>query len=230
MIREEKPDVVPAPRARRPQDSGPGPSITPARPGGGVGRGVKVSDDDEGEKKKGRTLSNRRRGTDGRRGEAMEKLKEFSEQDLLDRQIRLNEAGKSRSALESHLRKTEHRGQHIQAKSAAQKGEPITIEEPITVKSLSAALGIKANDIISRLMRQGVFASINQSLDTDAAAAIALEYGVELHVAQEQSLEDQLMAEFETREISEDALKPRAGGHDSRPRGPREDFALGQDP
>jgi translation initiation factor IF-2 len=211
VIREEKPDIVDKPRGpRRPQDGGgQGPSTLIARPGGGVGRGVKTSEDEDAEKKKNRTLSNRRRGTDGRRGEAMEKLKEFSEQDLLDRQIRLNEAGKSRSALESHLRKSEHRGQHILAKTGAQKGEPIEIEEPITVKSLSGALGVKANDIIKRLMSQGVFAGINQTLDTDAAAAIALDYGVELRVAQEESLEDQLISEFDSRDAG-DALQPRA--------------------
>ncbi len=37
-----------------------------------------------------------------------------------------------------------------------QRGEPVEIEEPITVKSLSAALGVKVNDIILKLMRQGV--------------------------------------------------------------------------
>jgi translation initiation factor IF-2 len=210
VIRHEKPDVVQAPRARRPAEgAAPASGIVQARPGGAVGRGVKTTDDED-DKKKNRTLSNRRRGTDGRRGEAMEKLKEFSEQDLLDRQIRLNEAGKSRSELESHLRKTEHRGQHVLAKSAQQKGEPVTIEEPITVKTLSAAIGIKSKDIMSKLMRQGVFASINQTLDTDAAATIALEYGVELQVAQEESLEDELVGEFDAREVDEATLVPRS--------------------
>ncbi len=211
VIRHEKPDVVSAPRSpRRPiERGGPAGGIIQAPPGGAVGRGVKPTDDED-DKKKNRTLSNRRRGTDGRRGEAMEKLKEFSEQDLLDRQIRLNEAGKSRSELESHLRKTEHRGQHVLAKSAQQKGEPVMIEEPITVKTLSAAIGIKSKDIMSKLMRQGVFASINQTLDTDAAATIALEYGVELQVAQEESLEDELVGEFDAREVDASTLVLRS--------------------
>jgi translation initiation factor IF-2 len=215
VVRVEKPEIVSAPRPRpRPGEGSSGPGYTTARPG--VGRGVKTADDDDdgkkgaANKKGGASLSARRRGVDGRRGEAMEKLKEFSEQDLLDRQIRLNAAAASRAAFEGHLKKSEHRGHHAIAKTGVQRGEPIEIEEPITVKSLSAVLGIKTNDILKKLMQQGVFANVNQSLDADAAAAIALEYGIELQVAQQASMEDLLMAEFAARDEAEkDKRVPR---------------------
>jgi translation initiation factor IF-2 len=213
VIREEKPDVVSAPRRRPPPGTGAGPSgpsITPLRPGGGVGRGVKTSEDDDAEKKKGgRTLSQRRRGTDGRRGEAMEKLKEFSEAALLERQERLSAAAASRATFDSHLKKTQSRGTHAIAKSAAQKGEPVLIEEPITVKSLSAATGIKTNDIMGRLMKQGVFATINQSLDSQIAAALALDYGIELQIAEQETLEEKLLAEIEAQPVDEAMLAKR---------------------
>ena len=213
VVREEKPDVVPAPRPRRPMgQSNDGPSIIQARPTGG--RGVKVSEDDEeAEKKKaaakGRTNSNRRRGPDGRRGEANEKLREFTDADLIERRDRLNAAAANRAAFDRHLDQTQRRGTHIQAKTAVQKGGAIEVEEPITVKSLSAALGVKSNDIISKLIRQGVFATINQALDQDVAGAIALDYGVELQIAREASLEEQLLKEFESREVEPEDLKPR---------------------
>jgi translation initiation factor IF-2 len=219
VIREEKPDNLPAPR-RRPMPGTGGPSggtgFTQARPV--TGRGVKVSEEDEEEAKKkaaaaakGRSsLSNRRRsGLDGRRGEAMEKLKDFSEQDLKERQVRLSNAASHKAAFDSHLKKSVGRGQHFQAKTAAQLGEPVDIEEPITVKSLSGAIGVKSNDIISKLMRQGVFATVNQTLDSDTAGAIALEFGVELQIAQQASLEEDLLAEFEARDHSPENLRPR---------------------
>src|SRR6185436_17869542 len=56
---------------------------------------------------------------------------------------------------------------------------------------------------------QGVFATINQGLAQDAAAAIAMEYGVELQIAAQPSLEDLLMREFELREVDPAAIKPR---------------------
>src|SRR5207249_8633790 len=56
IVREEAPEHVPVPRPRRAPGEGPpgtsAPSIPQARPGGGGGRGVKVSDDEEAEKKK----------------------------------------------------------------------------------------------------------------------------------------------------------------------------------
>ncbi len=191
---------------------GPAPGFTTARPT--TGRGVKVDDDEEEKKKaankKGASsLSARRRGVDGRRGEAMEKLKEFSEQDLKDRFERLNAAASTRAAVDSHLKKTINRGTHAIAKTGVQKGEPIEIEEPITVKSLSSVLGIKTNDIIRKLMSQQIFATINQSLDMETATALALEWGIELKVAQQESMEEELLREFQQRETKPEELQAR---------------------
>jgi translation initiation factor IF-2 len=205
VVRQEAPDHVAPPRPKRAPgrtESG-GAVFTPARPQGG--RGVKVDDDEEAARKKaaakGRSsLSSRRRGADGRRGEAMEKLKEYTEADLLERRDRLASATSYRTGFEGHLKKRSERGQHFQARTAAQTGEPVAIEEPVTVKSLSAALGIKSNDIISRLMRQGVFATVNQSIDREVAEMVALEYGVELRIKEQQTLEEQLQQEFEERQ------------------------------
>jgi translation initiation factor IF-2 len=214
VVREEKPDVVPTPRPRRPlSTTAESPSITQARPTGG--RGVKVSEEDEeaAEKKKaaakGRTNSNRRRGPDGRRGEAMEKLREFTDADLIERRDRINAASSFRSGFDSHLKKSEARGTHSIAKTAVQRGGAVEIEEPITVKTLSAALGVKTNDIIKKLMGQGVFATQNQSLDADTAGSIALEFGVELRIAAQPSLEEQLMSEFDARVAGDGNLAPR---------------------
>ena len=154
VIREEKPDHVPAPR-RRPTGPGPeqAPTVMQARAQGG--RGVKVSEDDEteeGKKKAGKTksLSSRRRSLDGRRGEADEKLREFSDADLRGLEERLATASQSRAAFDSHLKKSEARGTHAQARTAVERGGAVEIEEPITVRTLSAALGVKTNDIIGK--------------------------------------------------------------------------------
>lgn len=219
VIREEKPDVVAAPRPRRPigdnqgQTGGPA-GYSTARPT--TGRGVKVSDEEESEaakkaKGKGAGSSNpRRRGVDGRRGEATEKLREFTDADIIARRDALNAATATRRNFDSHLKQVSNRGTHAIAKSMAERGEAVELEEPITVKSLSAAIGIKSNDIITKLMRQGVFATINQALDKDVAATIALEFGVEVKVAEQKSLEDELIAEFDSRVPAEGALVKRA--------------------
>ena len=133
-------------------------------------------------------------GVDGRRGEAMEKLKEFTDADLIARRDALNAAANTAKRLRqphSPDRKTRHaRHRQVRSRSAASRS---TIEEPITVRTLSAALGVKTNDIQSRLMKSGIAAAINQTLDHEAAQAIALEFGIELQIAQKATLEETLV-------------------------------------
>jgi len=205
IVREEAPEVVPTPRARRPMgQTNETPSFTQARPQ--AGRGVRATVDDEEEDKKkaaakkgAGSLSSRRRGPDGRRGEAMEKLREFTEADLIERKDRLNAARDYVSGFNTHLKQSTSRGQHVQAKTAVQRGEPVEVSEPITVKELSAALGVKSNDIQSRLLKQGMPVGINQALTRELAEMVALEYGIELRFRREQTLEEQLEQEFEER-------------------------------
>jgi translation initiation factor IF-2 len=212
VVRIEKQEAIEqrAPRPARPAAESTG--VTPAGPR--AGRGVKSADDDDEETKKkaakkGGSLSSRRRGVDGRRGEAMEKLKEFTDADLIARRDALNAAATSRNVFDTHLRQIEKRGTHTQAKSITQRGEPVTIEEPITVRSLSAALGVKTNDIQGRLMKQGVSATVNQALDPETAGAIALEFGIELKIAQKATLEELLMNEIVSRETDSAKLRLR---------------------
>lgn len=213
VVRVEKPDVVAAPRRPRPMNDGPAPAFTSARPQ--AGRGVRVSEEeDEAEKKKKaekagtRTLSARRRGADGRRGEAIEKLKEFSEQDLEERRIRLGSAGKYRIGVDSHLKKRE-RLAGGPALTAVQKGEPVAISPPITVKNLATVLGVKGTVIISKLIKQGVFATINQVLEAETAQLIALDYNIELQIKAQETAEEAFLRQLEERPSSADQLQPR---------------------
>ena len=68
---------------------------------------------------------------------------------------------------------------------------------------------MKANDLIRKLMRSGVFATVNQSLETEVAQNLALEFGIELEVAEQRSMEDLLVEEFEGREVEVKNLRSR---------------------
>jgi translation initiation factor IF-2 len=100
------------------------------------------------------------------------------------------------------------------ASKAQQKAAPAVrpkkavVNEPITVKDLSAALAIKSTDIILKLMQQGVMATANQVIKSDMAELIALEFDTELVVEHKITVEEQIRAEFEERERK--ALKKRA--------------------
>ena len=56
----------------------------------------------------------------------------------------------------------------------------IRIEGEIAVAEMAKRMGIKANEIIKKLMGMGVMASINQTLDVDTAALITSEFGYEV--------------------------------------------------
>src|SRR5207302_8776153 len=173
-----------------------------------------VSDEDEDEAKKkaaaakggGRSLSNRRRGAGGRSGEAIDKIKEFSEQDLAERRKRIEQSSKHRRDFTDHLGRVSHRGMHAQAKSPMERGGPVYIEEPITVKTLSAALGIKSSDIIGKLLKQGILVTVKQGLDRETAESITMEYGLELEIKAQATLEEMLESEFATEHTAETVL------------------------
>jgi translation initiation factor IF-2 len=83
----------------------------------------------------------------------------------------------------------------------------ITITEGISVKDLAEKLGIRAKDLIARLLARGVFATINQTLDAELATEMARFFGADTEVItfEEQASKD--MAEtVEGGEESAEAL------------------------
>lgn len=56
----------------------------------------------------------------------------------------------------------------------------VIIKLPVTVKDLAANLNLKPNDIILKLMKHNVMATINQAINFDVASLIAVECGYEL--------------------------------------------------
>jgi translation initiation factor IF-2 len=56
----------------------------------------------------------------------------------------------------------------------------ITVFETITVGELAKRMGVKAGEVIAKLMKLGVLATLNQSLDVDTAALVAADFGYEV--------------------------------------------------
>ena len=81
----------------------------------------------------------------------------------------------------------------------------ITFNETITVKDLSDKMNLKIGDILMRLLKMGVRASLNQRLDVDTTTLLAAEYGVEAEFVPIYSEEGMLKNEEEDKSN----LKPR---------------------
>ena len=100
--------------------------------------------------------------------------------------------------------------QKVQPGTVARKGK-VPIELPITVRSLSAAMGTQAGKLLKLLMDHGAPATINinSMLDPDLAEALALEQGCELDIKRPVDLEEQVK-ETQSKPDAPEDLKPRA--------------------
>jgi translation initiation factor IF-2 len=79
----------------------------------------------------------------------------------------------------------------------------ITITEGVSVKDLAEKLGIRAKDLIARLLARGVFATVNQTLDTELASEMARFFGADTNVI---SFEDQAQKEITDAAASEEGV------------------------
>ncbi|MGZ6371797.1 MAG: translation initiation factor IF-2 [Candidatus Limnocylindria bacterium] len=58
-------------------------------------------------------------------------------------------------------------------------GAPVELPSSVSVKDLASALSVSHADVIKELIRNGIFATINQSIDFDTASLVAGELGIE---------------------------------------------------
>ncbi|HRS81893.1 MAG TPA: translation initiation factor IF-2 [Smithellaceae bacterium] len=82
----------------------------------------------------------------------------------------------------------------------------IRVGDTITTGDLAKRMGVKAGEVINKLMGMGVMATINQSIDFDIATLVASEFSFQVERAE---------VEFE-----DSMLKPQASGENLKPRAP----------
>jgi len=102
------------------------------------------------------------------------------------RRGRSREEDEDQASLRLRRSRGGRRGSQTQLKNSAE------IEFPITVRGLSEAMGRRANELIGLLMKKGQMLTINSYLEEDQALELALECGVDLQIAREKDLEEQL--------------------------------------
>ena len=219
VVRVEQPDVMPEPRAPR-QDRR---SDMPQRSGPRTGGGVRMDfppdmpPTDRGRTSGGRgdrrnNRGDRRNSGDGRSGRSFQgghghnqdSGRNWRDQDLLERDRRLNAAG---GFFKRHRQDRSRRRGPRPVVQQRPEG-PIKVSEPITIKELSAASGIKAGDILKYLFMQGVMTNINSAIETEQAIEVMAEYDIELEVVEFKTASQQIEAQFETRDRADE--RPRA--------------------
>ncbi len=83
----------------------------------------------------------------------------------------------------------------------------IKVSSMITVRELSEKMELKTNDVIKKLMGLGIFATINQRLETEAAQVVASDFGFELEVVAMYKEEELAVVKAEKEDPAK--LKPR---------------------
>jgi translation initiation factor IF-2 len=215
IIRVEQPEAVPPPRPRSPR----APRSGQGSPGGGGGGmpGVlppNLPARDSARPTRGR--NNRRRGgaadrggtKEGRQQQDQQKQSNWREQDLREREMRLNRSGGFFRAVRRDSTKRAAGGGQ-KAQTALDSGGTIRLAEPVTVKDLSSASGVKTRNILGWLMANGQTLNINSDIPNDVAVECMLEFQVELEVVAHLSAEEKLEEAFADREM-----------HDEHPRSP----------
>ncbi|MBI9017774.1 MAG: translation initiation factor IF-2 [Phycisphaerae bacterium] len=210
VIRTEKAEYLPAPPGRGPRrprfDSGPTNDVDnqpiPAATGSSAKKTTKKRHAKHVSEEEKNTAARKKVTRSGRRG-GNKDIMSFRDRDLAERQARL--AAASSGKLHKRERRMTNHGGGTQAQQ--KKIEQATIKEPVIIKDLCAAIGIRANQIIGKLMGMGIMANVNASIDTDSAMMVALEFGVELTVEEQKSMWDSLAEDFET--IADQDIQPR---------------------
>ena len=66
-----------------------------------------------------------------------------------------------------------------EAQAAARPTGPVELSNPVVIKDLAEKLAVSHAEIINVLIRNGIFATVNQSIDFDTASLVASELGYE---------------------------------------------------
>ncbi|MDP6636642.1 MAG: translation initiation factor IF-2 [Phycisphaerae bacterium] len=213
VVRVEAPDIIPAHRPRRrpaPRPGGDSPGIAaPKRFKANADAGPATGGDTR-RGASGRRSPRRRGGeSDTKKGAGTtpvrRRKREIRQQDLQERTARLAAAvgGGMRRHRASEGGK---KGGFAQGGSQVRVGL-VEVEEPLTLKNISAATGVRSNIMIKKLMENGVLATVNQIVDLEVMQTIMVDFDIELSLKRAKTAEEELAEGLADREKGQTASR-----------------------
>ncbi|HSW44290.1 MAG TPA: translation initiation factor IF-2 [Phycisphaerae bacterium] len=199
-----KPDVIerPVPRTQRPMPvAGQGsdhPDVVSRSRKGGKGKGKAEED-----AKVLRARMNPRRSRSSL-AEVGERLREWNERDLLERQERLHEA----TGRGIHARRAREKAAAAAPGHVAPRKTKAQVSEPIIVNELSLVTGIGLNQLFPKFQREhNMLVNRNSVIPTELAQAVLADFGIELEAIKPKTRLELLKEGCEARERAN--LQPR---------------------
>lgn len=200
VIRVEKAETVEVPRPRPKQ-------LTKPTYKQAAGESVLASApqivDSKAKAGKGKKKTHGRRHDEGGAAASEETLHEktarkLRSRDLEERRARLEAAGGEGMRLRP-VRKIETKKAAVE-EAPKIKPEKATVNEPVIVKDLAAALNVKTAEIIEKLLAHNIMAIANQEIPNEVAELVSIDLGTELTILPKLTIEQQIAEEFAKRE------------------------------
>lgn len=204
VVEEPKPEIKPAAKAKKKKKESaakiiklpeqpvqPPPKATPrpeakgrpARPAAQQAAGVAVPPPKEARPKK----KGKRKGGPADEGfpeqRRLKKKTAFRNKAVIEGADLYSDRQRSRKGRKGGKAKISATAQKTQITTAKAIKRRVKIDETIVLADLAKRMGIKAADMIAKLMGMGVMATVNQTIDYDTAALVAAEFDYEIEKA-----------------------------------------------
>jgi translation initiation factor IF-2 len=194
VIRVEQPDQLPAPRPRTFGGPG-GPGAGPRFGGAGV----------RGGNRPGTPSSRSGRASDGRGRDFGARSGDPGTIDMGERERRL---AQSAGWMKSRRHKAPSGGGPSAHRHEPGTPSEVHVTEPISIKELSEKSGIKAGEILKKLVLAGKVATINSTIETEMAVEIMMEHDIELVVEEAKSAAEIIEERFSARTRTDERSRP----------------------
>ncbi len=96
------------------------------------------------------------------------------------------------------------------ANTAAPRKSHVVVTIPCTVRSFSEALGVRAPQVLAKLLGMGKMVNINAEIDLETVQLLAMEFNVEIELKQAVNFETQMLEAIENQPDSPEELIHRA--------------------
>ncbi len=116
--------------------------------------------------------------------------------DLEGEELAITKPARKKHDQSKIARPTKFLKQHAFAKPAAPVAKEVAIPESIVVSELASRMSVKGNEVVRALMKMGVMATINQSIDQDVAVLLAQDMGHKYRLEEPVTMEQSILGEI----------------------------------